>query len=40
MRSFQVIEDTVFVQLGFSSNVTPDMVTLTNLVEDFSFPLY
>ncbi len=25
------------MQLGFSSNVAPDMVTLTNLVKGFSF---
>ncbi len=27
----------IFVQLGFSSNVTPDTVTSTDLIEGFSF---
>ncbi len=27
----------IFVQLGFSSNVTSDMVTLTNFIKNFNF---
>jgi hypothetical protein len=27
----------IFMKLGFSSNVAPDMVTSTDLGEDFSF---